>query len=261
MKTLLAALITVSTSTFAHDSSFSSDSCNIDINGGVRISQLEIEFFKNDNHLYKIIDNDSLIAKNYKVSLTPSQQSLISQYSYSIRELIPQTKSLATDALTLASDGVNLVFNELLGEGNSLAQDLSVHFNNISHQIEQHFAINNVIYFDESGFSGDKFFGEEFEQHIEAAIEQTLKNSIGSLMIAFGQELLSSGGDMDAFETKMERFGEQITHEVEARAAVIEKRADSLCESLINIDDLEERIKIEIPELSEFDVLTVLETK
>lgn len=257
MKIVLAALLTVSTSVFAHDSSFSSDSCNIDIHGGVRISHSEITFLKNDNHLYKIINNNSLIIEDYEVELTPSQQSLVSQYSMNIRELIPETKSLATDALALASEGVYLAFNELLGEGNSVVQDLSFHFNNIGHQIEQHFAINNVIYVDENGFSGDEFFGETFEQYIEAAVKQTLQNSLGSLMVVFGQELLSSGGDMGAFETRMESFGEKMTHETEIRVKAIKKRADSLCESLIDIDVMEERIKKEIPELLKFNVVTI----
>jgi len=256
MKTLLAALILVSTSTLAHDSSFSSDSCNVEVNGGVRISQSEIEFLKNDNHLYKIVDNSTLIVDGDEISLTSSQQSLVSQYSNDIRALIPQTKELATDALALASDGVNLAFSELLGEGNNLGKDLSQHFSEISNEIDESFAANKTIHFDENGFSGDEFFGEDFEQRIEAAVEETVQNSIGSLMIAVGQELLFSGGDMDAFETRMENFGERIGHEMEMRGAEIEKRAHGLCESLSKIDNLEENMKQQISELSEFDVLS-----
>ncbi len=256
MKTLFATLVLVSTSSFAHDASFSSDSCNVDINGGVRISQSEIEFLKNDNHLYKIVDNSTLIIDGDEVALSASQQSLINQYSTDIRALIPQSKEIAADALALASDGVNLAFNELLGEGNALARDLTTHFNEISNEIEASFAANKTIHFDENGFSGDEFFGEEFEQRIEAAVEETVQNSIGSLMIAVGQELLFSGGDMSAFETRMENFGERVGHEMEMRGAEIEKRANGLCESLSKIDDLEEKIKQQIDEISEFNVLT-----
>jgi hypothetical protein len=257
MKTLLAALVLVSTSTLAHDSSFSGESCNVDIQGGVRISQSEIEFLKNDKHLYKIIGEHSLVINGDEVSLSASQQNIVSQYSNNIRSLIPQTKTLATDALSLASDGVNLAFNELLGEGNSVGRDLSVHFNDISREIDENFAANKTIHFDENGFSGDEFFGEGFEERIEAAVEETVQNSLGSIMIAVGQELLFSGGDMDAFETRMENFGEQISHEVESRALEIEKRAHGLCESLTKINDVEENMKNEISELADFNVLSV----
>lgn len=259
MKILLVALITITTSTFAYSSSFSSGSCHIEINGGVSISESEIEFFKNNNHLYKIIDNKSLSIEGNKVSLTSSQHALINHYSNNIRELIPQTKSLATDTLTLASEGAYLIFNELLDEGNSLVEKLSVHFNNINDQIEESFTTKNVIHLDENGFSGKDFFGKEFEQHIEATVKEVLQNSMGSLMIAFGQELLFSGGNMEALENKVDRFSDKITQEVEVRSAAIKDRADKLCEYIIDIDDIEERIKKEIPELSKFDVLTVLE--
>lgn len=256
MKALLTALVLVSTSTFVYSSPFSSGSCNVGVNGGVRISQSEIEFLKNDNHLYKIVNNSSLIVDGNEISLTTSQQSLVSQYSNDIRSLIPQSKDLATDALALASEGVNLAFNELLGEGNTLGKDLSVHFNEISNEIENNFLANKVIHFDEKGFSKGDFFGDDFEQRIEEAVEETVQNSIGSLMIAIGQELLFSGGNIDAFETRMKSFGERIGHEMETRSAEIEKQANGLCESLSKIDNLEEEMKQHISEISTFNLLT-----
>ena len=153
--------------------------------------------------------------------------------------------------------GVSLVFNELLGENNAVVEDLATHFNMINQEIEESFAMNKTVHFNEDGFSSDEFFGDGFEERIEAAVEQTIQNSIGSVMIAVGQELLFSGGNMDAFETKMKSFGEQMEYEMEVRSQDIEKRAYTLCEALINIDLIEENMRNDIPELSTFNILTI----
>ena len=91
---------------------------------------------------------------------------------------------------------------------------------------------------------------------MESAIEETIKNSMGSLLIAVGQEMLFAGGNMDTFETRMENFGQKIEHEMEARGEQIEMSAEALCHSAIAIDGLEEQLKSNIVELASFDILT-----
>lgn len=257
MKTLIAsALIIASSGAFAHDSSFSNNSCNVELNGGVRITQSEIEFTKNDKVLYRIINNDELQINNESISLTASQQSLVSEYSTSIRAVLPKVKTIAIDAIALASDGVNLAFDELLGKGNNVGAEITGHLSIIRDEIDNRFTQNNEFYINEEGFSGKEFFDEEFEQRIESAVEETIKNSMGSLMIAVGQEILFAGGNMDAFETRMEKFGEQIEYEMESRGEELEKRGNALCQSAIEIDNIEDQLKTQISELSEFDILS-----
>jgi len=218
MKTLIAsALIIASSTSYAHDNSFSSNSCNVDLNGGIKISAEKITFSKNKSPLYSIVNNETLIVNGEKVSLTRSQQSLLTEYSNNIRGVVPEVKSIALDAIDLAIDGVNLAFNELLGEGNDVSVDLTTQLTSIRTEVDNEFDSSKDFYIDEDGFKGDDFFGDEFEQRIESAVETTIQNSIGSLMIAVGQEMLFSGGNMDAFESRMENFGQQIEHEMEAR--------------------------------------------
>ena len=109
---------------------------------------------------------------------------------------------------------------------------------------------------DEEGFSGKDFFGDDFEQRIESAVESTIKNSLGTLMIAVGQEILFSGGDMEAFETKMDNFGELIGNEMETRSESIEKRGEALCQSIIVIDEMEEQLRNSINEIADYDFIT-----
>ncbi len=262
MKTLFAtALIIASSVSYAHDNSFSTESCEIDLTGGINIDAKEITFSKDKSPLYTIANNDTLVINDKEVHLSASQQSLLSEYSISIRDVVPEVKSIALDAIDLAIDGVNLAFNELLGAGNNVSAELTTQLTTIRAEVDAEFGKHKEFYIDEEGFSGKDFFGDDFEQRIESAVESTIKNSLGSLMIALGQEMIFSGGDMDAFENKMENFGELIEHEMETRATGIEKRAEALCQSIITIDELEAQLQESIDELARYNVITVKATK
>jgi len=261
MKTLIAtALILASSSSFASNASFTNDSCDADISGGIKITPTAIEFSKNKKQLYKIVENEMLFVNGEEIDLSRSQQSLITDYSTSIRAAIPEVKDIALDAIDLASDGVNLAFNELLGEGNDVTAEITAQLAEIRKEVDKGFTDDKEIYFDEDGFSGEDFFDEDFEKRIENAVETTVQNSIGSLMIAVGQQMLFSGGDMDAFETRMENFGEKMEHEMEARGEAIEKRGEALCQSVIAIDALEDQLTNEITELEDFNLLTTTQS-
>ncbi len=257
MKKILATVLLVATSgAYAHNTSFNNNSCNVELSGGIKINKDFIEISKNEEPLYKITNNETLTIDGTEISLSASQRSLISEYSTSIRAVLPEVKEIATDAIALATDGVNLAFNELLGEGNDVGAEITAHLAEIRTEIDNKFVENKEFYIDENGFSGEEFFGEDFEQRMESAIEETIKNSMGSLMIAVGQEMLFSGGDMDAFGTRMEDFGQKIEHEIETRAEQLETRAESLCHSAIAIDALENQLQLNIVELESFDILT-----
>ncbi|MDG1751588.1 MAG: DUF2884 family protein [Thalassotalea sp.] len=257
MKTLLATAILLSTTTvFAHDTSFSSDSCDIDLNAGLRINKDLIEFTKNNKPLYKIMNNEILIVDGKEIKLNDYQQSLVFEYSTNIRAVLPEVKEIAVDAIEIAVEGVNLAFNELLGEGNDVGQELTTHLHSIRNEVDQRFDSEKEFYIDENGELEDDFFGEDFEQRIETVVEETIQNSLGSLLIAVGQEMLFAGGDMDAFETRMESFGERIERDIEVRAEKLEKRGESLCHAVYKIDGIETQLSQSISELSGFNVIT-----
>jgi len=255
-KTLATVLLITTSGAYAHNASFNNDSCNIELNGGIKINKDTIEISRNEDSLYTITNNEVLTVSGQEVLLSSSQQSLITEYSTSIRAVLPEVKEIATDAISLATDGVNLAFNELLGEGNDVGAEITGHLAEIKAEIDNKFAEGKEFYIDENGFSGEEFFGEDFQQRMENAIEDTVKNSMGSLMIAVGQEMLLAGGNMDAFQTKMENFGQKIGHEMEPRGEQLEIRAASLCQSAIAIDALETQLQVNIIELESVDILT-----
>jgi hypothetical protein len=258
MKTLIAtAILIASVSATAHAHSIQNNNCNVELNAGIHINNEFIEFSRNDKVLYTIEGQSNLIVNNENVYLSKEQENLIAKYSNSIRDVIPEAKGLAIEGIAMASEGVNLAFDELLGQGNEISEELTIQLNSISAEIQDKFSIEKGIKFDENGMIAGDFFDKEFEQRLESTIENAVKNSMGSLMIAVGQEMLFSGGNMDAFETRMENFGQQIEHEMENRSEAIEQRANNLCRSIQAIDDIESQMQQTIEILSDINILTV----
>ncbi|PCH95571.1 MAG: hypothetical protein COB83_08175 [Gammaproteobacteria bacterium] len=267
-KTFIAAtLIAIfsSTALYAHNS------CDVDLEAGLTINESTLEFFdSNENKqnkskqvLYSIDNDFQLTVRGKSIALNEAQQALVEQYSSNIRAMVPQVRNIALEGVELALEGVNLAFNELLGEGNDVGAELSQELLSLKEEVATRFTIEHGFTIGEHGFTigehgldDDELLGEEFEQRIEAAVEKAVMGSMGSLLVALGQEMMFSDGDTDAFETRMETFGENIENEMELRAEKIEGKADKMCLALVEIDQLEEQLKANIPSLADINVIT-----
>jgi len=251
-------------SVFVSKALYAHDSCDVDLDAGLTINESSIEFFDPDNNqhvLYSIDKNYQLMVRGDIVALNDEQQILVEQYSTSIRAMVPQVRNVAIEGVDLALEGVNLAFNELLGEGNDVGANLTQELSSIKEEVAERFTIEHGFTLGENGLENDELLGEKFEQRIESAVEKAVMGSMGSLLVALGQEMMFSGGDNDAFETRMESFGENIEHEMELRVGRIEREAERLCLAVIEIDQLEEKLKSSISPLADINVITAKLTR
>jgi len=256
-KTLIAVTLI---SVFISKTLYAHNSCDVDLEAGLTINESKLEFFESKNKhqvLYTIDSNNNLNVGGEDISLNSEQQAMVEQYSTDIRAMVPKIRSIAIEGVDLALEGVNLAFNELLGEGNDVGSDLTHELSTLREDVAEKFTIENGFTIGENGLEDEELFGEEIEQRIESAVEKAVMGSMGSLLVALGQEMMFSGGDTDAFETRMENFGENIENEMELRAGKIERKADKLCLAAVEIDKLEEELKSSIEPLADINVLTV----
>lgn len=251
-------------SVFVSKALYAHDSCDVDLDAGLTINESSIEFFDPDNNqhvLYSIDKNYQLMVRGDIVALNDEQQVLVEQYSTRIRAMVPQVRNVAIEGVDLALEGVNLAFNELLGEGNDVGANLTQELSSIKEEVAERFTIEHGFTLGENGLENDELLGEKFEQRIESAVEKAVMGSMGSLLVALGQEMMFSGGDNDAFETRMESFGENIEHEMELRVGKIEREAERLCLAVVEIDQLEEKLKSSISPLADINVITAKHTR
>ncbi|OUR76923.1 hypothetical protein A9Q75_15790 [Colwellia psychrerythraea] len=259
--TLIASALTVS---FTSSAAYANKSCNVDLSAGLTINVNSIEFLQDEagmdekkRSLYKIIDGKKLLVDNQHIDLSDVQQALVKKYDEKIRSLVPQVKNVAIEGVDMAIEGVNLAFNGLLGEGNAVAADLTTELTLIREQVSTNLSIEHGVSVGVEGLESEGLLGKDFDKRIESAVEKAVLNSMGSILIAMGQQMVASDGDERNFETRMENFGENIEHEMTTRSAIIEKKAEALCISIAEVDALEEQLKVEIEPLASTNVFTV----
>lgn len=259
--TLIASALTVS---FTSSAAYANKSCNVDLSAGLTINVNSIEFLQDEagkdekkRSLYKIIDGKKLLVDNQHIELSDVQQALVKKYDEKIRSLVPQVKNVAIEGVDMAIEGVNLAFNGLLGEGNAVAADLTTELTLIREQVSTNLSIEHGVSVGVEGLESEGLLGKDFDKRIESAVEKAVLNSMGSILIAMGQQMVASDGDERNFETRMENFGENIEHEMTTRSAIIEKKAEALCISIAEVDALEEQLKVEIEPLASTNVFTV----
>lgn len=259
--TLIASTLTTA---LASSAVYAHDSCNVNLSAGFKINTNTIEFLQESSEsneeqhsLYKITDGKELFVGDDQVTLTENQKALVKQYDAKIRQLVPQVKSVAIEGVDLAVEGVNLAFNGLLGEGNAVGADLTNELELIREQVIANLSIENGISIGVEGLESEELLGKDFEQRIESAVEKAVLNSMGSILIAVGQQMMAADGDEVSFETRMENFGDTIEQEMTVRSNKIEQKAHALCLSVAKLDVLEEKLKAEIESLATTNVFTV----
>lgn len=244
--------------TFSSVTVVADDACNVELTAGVTMNEETIEFFneKSKNSLYKIADDKVLIIDGDVIDLDEQQQALVTRYSKTIKAMVPEVRAVAIEGVDIAIEGVNLAFDKLLGEGNSVGANLSQELAIIRTEVAERFTLKHGFTLGEDGLDESELLGDEFEQRLESVVEKAVMSSIGSIMVAVGQEMMFSGGDSNAFETRMENFGASIEHEIESRAKLIEQKAQQLCLSAVKIDQLEAQLKSSVSQLSNIDVIS-----
>jgi hypothetical protein len=252
MKTLIASVLLLAAGTAA-----AHNSCNLELDAGVRITDDSIEFYDEDQQTYKIVEDQYLVVKGRALTLTDVQQDLVASYARSIRSTVPEVRGMALDGIDLAIDAITITFDGLLGEKNQVSAQLMTELNNVKSDVNRYFTSGNPISFNRGNEDTPDFLGKQFETRIERIVETSVQNSIGSIMIAMGKEVLASGGDMEAFEARMNKFGEQMEVQMNAKAVRMEARGEQLCKTMRAVDAGEEQLKNAVPAVEPFNIIRI----
>lgn len=247
---LAATLACTSVPVFAHQ-------CNVELHGNMSLENNVLTVQLDNNSQMRIDQNKTLFIDNQAMALSATQQGWVNDYYDGINQAAPQAANIATEAVALASTAVNEVFTELLGSNSNALADLSEKLQSLDRKIQYNFyAENGDIRLSSESFENDQFFGQEWEGQFEQAIEEVVTDSIGHLMVAIGTQMIFSGGDMDEFEQKMQRFGEQIEDKIEYQASALEDKAEQLCATLQKVDYAEQQLQ-QITQLARLDVIEI----
>lgn len=253
LKTTGIAVLTMS----CLSTSVLADDCNMELHHGLRVSDKTITIEKDNGQNLEIIDNQYLYINENQINLNEQQSTLLKSYSIGIREQAPVVMDIAKEAMSIAIQGIDMAFGELLGRDSSQYAKLMTSMEELETYVVEQFNDNGDFVLNSEFGNGDDFLGEEFEERLETAIEEIVQNSIGALLVKIGTEMMFSGGDMEAFEQRMESFGEDIEEKMELRAETIELKAEQLCTSIYKLELIENQLHQHIPEMANYDLFDV----
>lgn len=247
IKASLLATALVSSSAFAHIE-VSTDQCDIKLNYDLSISPQHIRIIDNDQTMIDIYKDEVLFVKGEQITLTASQQELVSDYAANIRQSVPEVAHIATEAIGVAYEGISAAIgskvdlSETRAKFSSIEEKISAKFNNES----GHYRFNQ-------GNFGTNSDNKEIEMMVEGVVEEMLPKLIGSLMMNIGSAM--AGGETSFKD--LENLGEKIEHEVEARAEVLEQKAKAFCGRLKQVDEMEKDLVAQNSDFRYFNLLKV----
>ncbi|WP_100658186.1 DUF2884 family protein [Alteromonas flava] len=252
----MAVILATSTSALAHTNF--TDSCNINFEGELSFKDEVLSITLENGDIAHFTPDGQIDINRDSLDLTAEQKADAQQYYSSITTAIPMTAEIAVDALEIASGAVTEAFGELLGYDDPLVNEFDDFFADLNTSVnEQFYAADGTFTMRSSDDNDGRWVSPAWESELENKIEDMVGKSIGRLLVAIGTEMVMGGGDMSAFEAKMENFGEQIEQRVEFQTDELEEKAENLCMTLSSADLAEAKLANSVKELSSLNMLDI----
>jgi len=246
---------------FASIAQANAQQCSINLNYGVIIDPKRIRIVDKGQTQVQINNSKQLFITGREVTLTDEQQYLLTKFSLGVRQQVPEIVSIAIEGVDIGLKAVNEVVGGLTGENSASQQKVQAKFDELKWRIRARFnqSANNYYIAPQDLNDFDEMFTGEFEQEIEAMIS----TSIGSILEAVGQSILTDTNNNEyGGETRITTFDKRLTSisnglelEVAERAKALDKKAALFCQELTYLDELESQLQQAIPALKEYNLI------
>lgn len=250
---LLLFLIAISFNSIA-------EQCSINFNYGVIIDPKHIRMVDHGQTIVQINGEYQLFVEGREIALTSEQQQLINQFALGIRGQVPEIVSIAIEGVDIGLKAVNKAIGSLTGENSASQQKIQTKFDELKWRIRTRFnqSANNYYIAPQDFADFDDIFTGEFEQELE----EIISDSIGTILLAVGEAMISDSSDnngseqrLSTFDERMETLGKDLEFEISASANALEKKAEMFCQKLTELDAIESEIQISIPPLKKFNLI------
>lgn len=243
-------------------SSFSSQSkqCTVHFNYGVIIDPNHIRMIDQSITVVQINGANQLFVEGREIALNLEEQQLISQFSLGIRDQVPEIVSIAIEGVDIGLKAVNKAIGSLTGENSASQQKIQTKFDELKWRIRTRFnqSANNYYIAPQDFADFDNIFTGEFEQEIE----EIISDSIGTILLAVGEAMISDNSKsrgseqrLSTFDDRIETMGKDLELEISASANALEKKAEQFCLKLTELDKIENEIHRSIKPLKLFNLI------
>ncbi|MBA6223971.1 MULTISPECIES: DUF2884 family protein [unclassified Colwellia] len=232
--------------------------CDINFNYGVIIDPAHLRIVNQGQTYVQINGQHQLFVYGREVALNQAQKSQLSEYTRGIRSQVPAIVSIAIEGVELGLKAVNKVISSLTGENSATHQQFQEKFDEMKSRLRTRFNHSDESYYiapqDFDDF--DEIFAGEFKKEIETIVT----NSVGNILVAVGEaithkEKQSTEQRVETFDQRIESMGNDIKIDISNQANTLENKAAIICASLLKLDQIENKLQLEIPALAEFNLI------
>lgn len=232
--------------------------CDINFNYGVIIDPAHLRIVNQGQTYVQINGQHQLFVNGREIELSNEQKAQLNEYAQGIRSQVPAIVSIAIEGVELGLKAVNKVISSLTGENSASHQQFQDKFDEMKWRLRARFNHSDESYYiapqDFDDF--DEIFAGEFESEIEAIVS----DSVGSILIAVGEAMThkeeqSTEQRVETFDQRIETMGNNIKLDISKQANALEKKAEIICSVLMKLDDIENKLQLEIPALAEFNLI------
>ncbi len=238
------------------------EQCSVNFNYGVIIDPSHIRIIDMGQTVMQINGENQLFVKGREVELNQDQEQLINQFSSGIRSQVPEIVSIAIDGVDIGLKAVNKAIGSLTGENSASQQKVQAKFEELKSRIRTRFnqSANNYYIAPQDFADFDDIFTGEFEEEIE----EIISDSIGTILLAVGEALISDNSNdnnghseerLSSFDNRIEAMGKDLTLEISASANALEKKAEQFCLNLTELDKIESEIQDSIKALRHINLI------
>jgi hypothetical protein len=250
----LGLLITSSSNAFAQE-------CSIHFNYGVIIHPKHIRMVDHGQTQVQINNSKQVFIKGREIDLSVQQQQLVIQFSDGLREQLPSIVSIAIEGVDIGLKAVNDVIGSLTGENSASQQKVQAKFDELKWRARARFnqSANNYYIAPQDFTDLDGIFAGQFEQEIE----EIITTSIGTILTAVGESMLSdsSHGEygseerITTFDERLNNLSDGLDLEISERAKTLNKKATTFCLQLNDLNKIENQLQQEIPALKKYNLI------
>lgn len=178
----------------------------------------------------------TLLVDGRAIALSRADADRIAEYEATIRELVPEVKAIAAEAIEIAFTAVNQV-------ARTFATDPDLE--RVTVKLAQ--ARSKVARHVDASFGEEPWSDARFEKMIEeTVIDLVPEIAATAASAAVYAALTGDEAKVKEIERKAEELERTLERQVEARAKDLERRAESLCPIVEGLDEIEAQLALRI---------------
>lgn len=240
-KTILAAaclLAAGSASAFSidtHDTGLGT--CGLRSAYSLRLDAQSVAFTRADGTPKRVeMRHGTLLVDGRAVALSRADADRIAEYEATIREVVPEVKEIALEAIQIAFTAVEQVARTFAADADlaRVTGKLAMARDKASAQIRD-------------SFDSEPWNDAEFEKLVEGTVTELVPEIAATAASAAVYAALSGDeSKVREIEAKANALERTIEEQVEKRADALEKRAEALCPIVEGLDELESQLALRI---------------